>query len=111
LNLPWFLRKWGSDHTDGPGGVLFAFAFVGVMVYFVMTSLGELSAFMTTSGAFSKYGTKFIDPAFCFAIGWTYWFNWAMTIAGELTASTMIMKFWFPQSPSLLWSLSFLVLK
>lgn len=33
-----------------------------------------------------------------------------MTIAAELAASTMIMKFWFPNSPSLLWSSSFLVL-
>jgi lysine-specific permease len=105
-----FLGSGAAIHTAGPGGALFAYAFVGAMVYFVMTSLGELSAFMPTSGAFSTYGTKFIDPAFGFALGWTYWFNWAMTIAAELTASTMIMKFWFPHSPSLLWSLSFLVL-
>jgi lysine-specific permease len=105
-----FLGSGAAIHTAGPGGALFAYAFVGAMVYFVMTSLGELSAFMPTSGAFSTYGTKFIDPAFGFALGWTYWFNWAMTIAAELTASVMIMKFWFPHSPSLLWSLSFLVL-
>jgi lysine-specific permease len=105
-----FLGSGAAIHTAGPGGALFAYVFVGAMVYFVMTSLGEMSAFMPTSGAFSTYGTKFIDPAFGFALGWTYWFNWAMTIAAELTASTMIMKFWFPNSPSLVWSLSFLVL-
>jgi lysine-specific permease len=105
-----FLGSGSAIHTAGPGGAVFAYAFVGMMVYFVMTSLGELSAFMPTSGAFSTYGTKFIDPAFGFALGWTYWFNWAMTIAAELTASTMIMKFWFPHSPSLLWSFSFLAL-
>ena len=105
-----FLGSGSAIHTAGPGGALFAYAFVGLMVYFVMTSLGELSAFMPTSGAFSTYGTKFVDPAFGFALGWTYWFNWAMTIAAELTASTMIMKFWFPHSPSLVWSFSFLAL-
>ncbi|WP_035424924.1 amino acid permease [Bacillus sp. UNC438CL73TsuS30] len=105
-----FLGSGSAIHAAGPGGALFAYAFVGLMVYFVMTSLGELSAFMPTSGAFSSYGTKFVDPAFGFALGWTYWFNWAMTIAAELTASTMIMKFWFPNSPSLLWSFSFLAL-
>ncbi|KYC71175.1 MULTISPECIES: amino acid permease [Heyndrickxia] len=105
-----FLGSGAAIHSAGPGGALVAYALVGAMVYFVMTSLGEMSAYMPTSGAFSTYGTKFVDPAFGFAIGWTYWFNWAMTIAAELTASIMIMKFWFPHSPSLLWSMSFFVL-
>ncbi|MEF2096389.1 amino acid permease [Bacillus sp. CFBP9009] len=105
-----FLSSGAAIHTAGPGGALLAYALVGAMVYFVMTSLGELAAFMPTSGSFSTYGSKFVDPAFGFALGWTYWFNWSMTIAAELAASTMIMKFWFPNSPSLMWSSSFLVL-
>jgi lysine-specific permease len=105
-----FLGSGSAIHSAGPGGALFAYILIGAMVYFVMTSLGEMAAFMPTSGAFSTYGTKFIDPAFGFALGWTYWFSWAMTIAAELTAATLIMKFWFPNTPSILWSLSFLVL-
>ncbi|GER70785.1 gamma-aminobutyrate permease [Weizmannia acidilactici] len=105
-----FLGSGAAIHLAGPGGALLAYVLVGTMVYFVMTSLGEMSAYMPTSGAFSTYGTKFVDPAFGFALGWTYWFNWAMTIAAELTASIMIMKFWFPHSPSLLWSMTFFVL-
>lgn len=105
-----FLSSGAAIATGGPGGALLAYALVGAMVYFVMTSLGEMAAFMPTSGAFSTYGSKFVDPAFGFAIGWTYWFNWAMTIAAELAASTMIMKFWFPDSPSWIWSGSFLAL-
>ncbi|WP_397538716.1 amino acid permease [Rummeliibacillus pycnus] len=105
-----FLSSGTAIHTAGPGGALLAYAIVGAMVYFVMTSLGEMAAFMPTSGSFSTYASKFVDPAFGFAIGWTYWFNWAMTIAAELTASTMIMKFWFPDSPSWLWSGAFLTI-
>ncbi|MED4206157.1 amino acid permease [Neobacillus mesonae] len=105
-----FLSSGAAINTAGPGGALLAYAFVGAMVFFVMTSLGEMAAFMPVSGSFSTYGSKFVDPAFGFAIGWTYWFNWAMTIAAELAASTMIMKFWFPNSPSWVWSGSFLAL-
>ncbi|MED3804235.1 amino acid permease [Lysinibacillus xylanilyticus] len=105
-----FLSSGAAISTAGPGGALLAYTLVGAMIFFVMTSLGELAAFMPTSGAFSTYGTKFVDPAFGFAIGWTYWFNWAMTIAAELSASTMIMKFWFPDSSSILWSGSFLAI-
>jgi lysine-specific permease len=105
-----FLGSGASISQGGPGGALLAYLIIGVMVYFVMTSLGELAAFMPTSGAFSTYGSKFIDPAFGFALGWTYWYSWAITLAVELTASSMVMKFWFPHSSSFLWSFLFLAL-
>jgi lysine-specific permease len=105
-----FLGSGASIAQGGPGGALLAYIIIGVMVYFVMTSLGELAAFMPTSGAFSTYGSKFIDPAFGFALGWTYWYSWAITIAVELTASSMVMRFWFPHSSSFLWSFLFLAL-
>lgn len=105
-----FLGSGPAIHTAGPGGALVAYAVIGIMVYFIMTSLGELASFMPVSGAFSTYATRFIDPALGFALGWNYWFTWAMTLAAELSAATMVMKFWFPHSPSLLWSSLFLVL-
>ncbi|KQU21672.1 gamma-aminobutyrate permease [Bacillus sp. Leaf13] len=105
-----FLGSGPAIASAGPGGALVAYAVIGIMVYFIMTSLGELASFMPVSGAFSTYATRFIDPALGFALGWNYWFTWAMTLAAELSAATMVMKFWFPHSPSLLWSSLFLVL-
>ncbi|MFJ7756132.1 amino acid permease [Peribacillus muralis] len=105
-----FLGSGPAIHSAGPGGALVAYAVIGIMVYFIMTSLGELASFMPVSGAFSTYATRFIDPALGFALGWNYWFTWAMTLAAELSAATMVMKFWFPDSPSFLWSSMFLVL-
>ncbi|CAH0302245.1 Lysine-specific permease [Peribacillus sp. Bi96] len=105
-----FLGSGPAIHSAGPGGALVAYTVIGIMVYFIMTSLGELASFMPVSGAFSTYATRFIDPALGFALGWNYWFTWAMTLAAELSAATMVMKFWFPNSPSFLWSSLFLVL-
>ncbi|WP_183363809.1 amino acid permease [Saccharococcus caldoxylosilyticus] len=99
-----FLASGGAVHAAGPGGALAAYIAIGIMVYFLMTSLAEMAAYMPVSGSFSTYATKFVDPALGFALGWNYWYNWAITIAAELSAVTMIMKFWFPNSPSLLWS-------
>lgn len=79
------------------------------MVYFLMTSLGEMVAYMPSSGSFSTYATKFVDPAFGFAMGWNYWYNWAITIAAEISAVNLIMKFWFPNSSSALWTILFIV--
>ncbi|MDK8210522.1 amino acid permease, partial [Bacillus subtilis] len=82
----------------------------GVMVYFLMTSLAELAAYMPEAGSFSTYASRFVDPSFGFALGWNYWYNWAITIAAELSAGALIMKFWFPNSSSILWSALFLLI-
>ncbi|KAA9002094.1 amino acid permease [Paenibacillus spiritus] len=105
-----FLASGGAIASSGPGGALLAYAAVGLMVFFLMTSLGELATYLPVSGSFSTYGTRFVSPAFGFAIGWNFWYNWAVTIAAELSAATVIIKYWFPGSNSMLWSLLFLVL-
>lgn len=105
-----FLASGGSIAQAGPGGALLAYGLIGVMVYFLMTSLGEMAAFMPNSGSFSTYATKFVDPALGFALGWNYWYNWAITIAAEIAAVSLIMKYWFPDSNSMIWTVLFIVI-
>ncbi|WP_285768286.1 amino acid permease [Peribacillus sp. SI8-4] len=99
-----FLASGGAIHSAGPGGALVAYAVIGIMVYYLMTSLAEMAAYMPVAGSFRVYASKFVDPSFGFAIGWNYWYNWAITIAAELAAVVLIMKFWFPDTPSFIWS-------
>ncbi|MDF2680913.1 MAG: lysP [Brevibacillus sp.] len=105
-----FLASGGSIHSAGPGGALAAYAAISIMVYFLMTSLGEMASFMPVSGSFSTYATRFVDPSLGFALGWNYWYNWAITIAVELAAAALIMKYWLPDVPSIIWSALFLVI-
>ncbi|MDN8590492.1 amino acid permease [Paenibacillus sp. 11B] len=105
-----FLASGTAISNAGPGGALIAYAAVGIMVFFLMTSLGELATFMPDSGSFNTYAARFVDPALGFAMGWNFWYNWAVTIAAELAAATVLIKYWFPDSSSMLWSLLFLVL-
>ncbi|WP_066368718.1 amino acid permease [Neobacillus fumarioli] len=105
-----FLASGGAIHSAGPGGAIVSYIVIGIMVYFLMQSLAEMGAYMPVAGSFSTYASKFVDPSLGFALGWNYWYNWAITIAAELSAVTMIMKFWFPHSSSLLWSGLFLVI-
>ncbi|MGG4221095.1 amino acid permease [Paenibacillus jamilae] len=105
-----FLASGGAVAEAGPGGALLAYAAVGLMVYFLMTSLGELATFMPESGSFNTYAGRFVDPAFGFAMGWNFWYNWAVTIAAELAAATVLIKYWFPESHSAWWSLLFLAI-
>lgn len=94
--------------TAGPGGALVAYGFIGIMVYFLMTSLGEMATYLPVPGSFGTYASRYVDPAFGFALGWNYWFNWAITLAAELVAGALIMKYWFPDIPAIVWSALFL---
>ncbi len=103
-----FLASGASISTAGPGGSLFAYALIGIMVYFLMTSLGEMATHLPVSGSFGLYASRYVDPAFGFALGWNYWLNWATCIAAELVAASILMKYWFPDSSALVWSALFL---
>lgn len=105
-----FLASGNAIATAGPGGALVAYVAIGLMVFFLMTSLGEMATYMPVSGSFSTYATRFVDPAFGFALGWNYWFNWAITLAVDISTAAIIVQFWFPQTPAWLWSTIFLVL-
>ena len=72
---------WGAIHDAGALGALIAYAIIGAMVFFLMTSLGEMATYLPVSGSFSTYATRFVDPSLGFALGWNYWFNWVITVA------------------------------
>lgn len=61
-----------------------------------MVALGEMATYIPISGAFTVYAARFVDPSLGFAMGWMYWFSWAITFALELTASGLIIQYWAP---------------
>ena len=103
-----FLASGSVIHTAGPGGAMLAYFLMGVIVYILMCGLGEMSAYMPVSGSFYTYASEFVYPGLGYALGWNYWYNWAITIAAEIAAADMVMQFWFPHSSSLMWSLIFI---
>lgn len=107
-----FLASGGTITGAGPGGALLAYATIGVMVFFLMQSLGEMSTWCPAAGAFETYATRYVSRSFGFAQGWNYWYNWAITVAAELVAATIVMQYWFPptQVPPWIWSVLFLVI-
>lgn len=105
-----FVASGATIAQAGPGGALVAYAVIGLMVYFLMTSLAELAAYMPVSGSFATYGARYVDEGFGFALGWNYWYSWAITIAVELAAAQLVMRYWFPDTPGIVWSASFMVL-
>jgi len=105
-----FFASGSAVSTAGPGGALLAYLIMGMVVYLLMTSLGEMSTLLPVSGSFETYASRFVDPALGFTLGWNYWFCWAICVAAELVAGSLIVKFWFPNTNGTIWSIFFLAI-
>ena len=102
-----FFASGAAIAQAGPGGALLAYATMGLAVYCMMQSLGEMATQLPIPGSFEAYAERFVDPSLAFAVGWNYWFSWAITLAAELVAGALIVKFWFPNSDSAYWAMGF----
>lgn len=98
----------------GPIGALIAFIATGIIVFFVMQSLGEISTAIPVSGAFTDFAGRFCDPALSFALGWIYWYLWITVLANEYNAISIVIMYWTDVVPQWAWIIlcwfSFLVL-
>jgi lysine-specific permease len=95
-----FFASGSAIAQAGPGGAMLAFGVMGLAVYCMMQSLGEMATQLPIPGSFEAYAERFIDPSLAFAVGWNYWFSWSITLAAELVAGALIVQFWFPHSNS-----------
>ncbi len=94
-----FLGSASRLHSTGPA-LLLSYAFVGVIAYFLMRSLGELVLHRPTSGAFVSYMREFYGEKAAYATGWLYWLNWGLTGIAELSAVGLYVQYWFPLMPT-----------
>ncbi|CAF0978404.1 unnamed protein product [Adineta steineri] len=89
--------------SAGPAGALIAFAATGIIVFFVMQSLGEISTAIPVSGAFMDFAGRFCDPALSFALGWIYWYLWITLLANEYNAISIVIMYWTHIVPQWAW--------
>ena len=104
-----FLASGYTVYVGGPGGALLAYILMAVIIYFLMTSLAEMSAYKPSSGTFCEYSSLYVSKSFGVAMGYNYWLNWAMTIAVDISAASLIMSYWFPAVNSIIFSIIFFV--
>ncbi|CDO94804.1 unnamed protein product [Kluyveromyces dobzhanskii CBS 2104] len=77
----------------GPAAILIAYAFVGLLVFFVMSCLGEMAAYIPLDG-FTSYSTRYADPALGFAVGYAYLFKYWIIVPNQLTAGALVIQYW-----------------
>ncbi|AEO70356.1 uncharacterized protein THITE_2121684 [Thermothielavioides terrestris NRRL 8126] len=67
---------------------------MGCMLYCTIQALGELAVTFPVAGSFSAYSTRFLDPAWGFAMGWNYALQWLVTLPLEIIAASITVGYW-----------------
>jgi aromatic amino acid transporter len=83
----------------GPS-ILLAYALGGVVIFFVVRAMGEMSVHRPSSGSFSRYANDYWSPRAGFVAGWNYWFNYIAVAMAELTVVGQYIQYWFPSVPA-----------
>ncbi|KAI1786152.1 general amino acid permease 1 [Ganoderma leucocontextum] len=89
-----FLGSGHSLQAAGPLGALIAYAFVGTTAYASLCAVGEMTSHAPISGTFPHFASRWVDPAFGFAVGWNYFYTNAISLPVEITAAGLILTFW-----------------
>lgn len=104
-----FLGSASAIKLAGPG-ILFGYAFAGMIMFFIMRALGEMAIQKPVAGSFSQYARDYLGALPGFLTGWNYWFLWVVTCMAEITAAGIYMEYWFPSVPRWIWALAALVI-
>ena len=62
------------------------------------------------AGSFSAYSTRFLDPAWGFAMGWNYAMQWLVALPLETVSASIVIKYWNTNVPTVAWITIFLVI-
>ncbi|MGW9042141.1 amino acid permease [Streptomyces lydicus] len=103
-----FVGSGAGIAVAGPGIVL-SYLIAGALATLIMRMLGEMSAAMPASGAFSVHAERALGRWAGFSVGWLYWFLLVVVLAVEATGAAQIAHGWAPAVPQWGWVLIFMV--
>jgi len=96
-----FLGVGLTIQLAGPS-IIIAYAIMGIVMYFNLSFLAELSLLDPEKGSFQTYAAKAFGPGAGFVIGWLYWISGILVMSSEATAAGIFSAVWFPGIP--LWA-------
>ncbi|CDO52408.1 hypothetical protein DV495_001340 [Geotrichum candidum] len=104
-----FVGSGKALSNGGPASLLIAFSLIGIMLYCTIQALGELSVRFPVSGAFATFSTRFIDPAWGFAMGWNYAIMWLVVFPLEVVAASITIQYWNTTTNPAVWAAIFYI--
>ena len=92
---------YGSTATIALAGPSVSLSYLvgGIIIFFIVRMLGEMSVEEPVSGSFSYYASKYWGEFPGFLAGWNYWFLYILVSMAELSAVSIYLGYWFPDLP------------
>ncbi|WEW60064.1 histidine permease [Emydomyces testavorans] len=105
-----FVGSGKSLAIGGPASLLIAFLLIGGMLYSTIHALGEMAVLFPVAGSFSAFSTRFLDPAWGFAMGWNYALQWLVILPLEVVSAAVTVSYWHTNVSPAAWVTIFYIL-
>ncbi|KAF4625775.1 hypothetical protein G7Y89_g12389 [Cudoniella acicularis] len=89
-----FVTSGAALSGGGPASLIIAYGIIGILMFCTVQALGELAVQFPVAGSFSAYSTRFLDPAWGFAMGWNYAIQWLVVLPLEIVAASVTLQYW-----------------
>lgn len=104
IGTAFFLGTGQALAIGGPGFLLIGYSLTSLLVYGVFTAMIEMASFLPTSGAsMASYAGRYVSPSLGFALGWLYFYSFAIIVAYELTSANILISYWPNGVPTAAW--------
>lgn len=98
IGTGYFLGSSIGNELAGPS-IVFAFSLAALGTYLVFLALARMTAADPQESSFCYYAEKAFGEKLGFASGWNYWMSNILIIGSQLTALSILSKFWFENIP------------
>ncbi|NSL52488.1 amino acid permease [Calidifontibacillus erzurumensis] len=90
-----FLGSAVAIRSAGPA-VIISYILGGILVYFILFALSEMTVADPAHGSFRVYAEKAFGPGLGFVVGWVYWTGMVFAMSSEAIAVSILLQQWFP---------------
>ncbi|MDF2888891.1 MAG: amino acid permease-associated region [Lacrimispora sp.] len=90
-----FLGSSVAIQAAGPG-IILSYLICGVMVYFILFALSEMTVSNPASSSFRSFAAEYLSHGAGFVVGWVYWTGMVISMSSEATAVSLLFRTWFP---------------
>ncbi len=91
-----FLGSAVAIHAAGPS-IIIAYILGGILVYFILSALSEMTVSNPAPGSFATYAGKAFGRGTEFVVGWVYWTGMVLAMSSEAVAISILIRRWFPR--------------
>jgi L-asparagine transporter-like permease len=98
IGTGYFLGSSIGIKITGPS-IVFSFILAAIGTYIVFNVLAQMTAEDPQKGSFCYYARKSYGRWAGFSCGWNYWCSNILIMGSQLTALSILSRFWFPTVP------------